>query len=339
MPDIDTGNVELCLRRVLPGVRVHAVERFSSGQSNPTYLIKTDRRKFVLRSKPPGNLLPSAHLVEREYQVMRALKHTRVPVPEMLLLETDISSPTGRAFLVMEHVEGEVLFDPALPRMNAQRRAGIYRQMNQLLAELHKLDADEIGLSGFGRRQGYFSRQTHIWSRQYRGSRLTPNRDMETLITWLNSNMREFGDEVRLVHGDFRLDNIIFERSGNTAVALIDWELATLGHPFADLAYQCAQWRMPHSCPLPGLGGLDRRQLGLPGEEEFVTDYCRHRGIGPPDEWNFCLAFALFKLAAILEGVARRAVEGNASNPEMAKQYGTMVPTLAELALEIAETA
>ena len=335
---VDAKLIEPFLRRHIPDIRILGLRQFSSGQSNPTYLIETDDRKLVLRCKPPGSLLPSAHLVEREFRVMRALDGTDLPVPGMLALAEDSDSPIGRAFFVMEHIEGDVFFDPALPGLNRAAREKIYDQMNSVLARLHSLDPAKIGLSSFGRAGDYFSRQIHVWTRQYLGSRAEPDRRMDELINWLNSNLPDFNGGASLVHGDFRLDNLIFCRSDRRALALLDWELSTLGHPLADLAYQCAQWRMPHSAGLRGLGGIDRKPLGLPEEEEYVRRYCQRRSIPYPENWSFCLAFGLFRLAAILEGVARRAAEGNASNPEKAASYGQSVPVLAEIALEIADS-
>ncbi len=335
---VSAESIQHWFSKFMPGFTIETVRQFGTGQSNPTFLVESADQRVVLRCKPPGMLLPSAHLVEREHRVMEALADTKVPVPKMLGLAHDDDSPIGRAFFLMEFIDGDIFFDPALPGLTNAERAKIYDQMNAALASLHDLDPDALGLTDFGRPGNYFSRQTHIWTRQYLGSRRRPNRHMDQLIKWLEDNMRDFGGAPKLVHGDFRLDNLIFDPASRKAVALLDWELSTLGHPLADLACQCAQWRMPHKGGLKGLGGVDRQALGLPGEEEYVAAYCRRRAIEFPDEWSFFLVFGLFRLAAILEGVARRAAEGNASNPEKAKIYGNSVPVLAEAALEIAET-
>ena len=339
-PDLTVSaeRIQPCLSRLMPGFQIVGIHKFDTGQSNPTYLLESADQKVVLRCKPPGRLLPSAHLVEREFRVMHALAGTKVPVPKMLMLAEGGDSPIGRTFFLMEYIDGDVFFDPALPGLANEERTKIYDQMNAALAALHDLDPDTLGLADFGKPGNYFSRQTHIWTRQYLGSRRKANRKMDQLIKWLQVNMRDFGGKPKLVHGDFRLDNLMFNRRRRTAAALLDWELSTLGHPFADLACQCAQWRMPHEGGLKGLGGIDRRALGLPEEEEYVAKYCRRRSIEFPDEWGFCLVFGLFRLAAILEGVARRAADGNASNPERAVIYGNSVPVLADIALEIAET-
>ena len=335
---VTASRIELFLRKVLPGCAISEIQQFKTGQSNPTYLLHSNRGLLVLRAKPPGNLLPSAHLVDREYRIMRGLQDTIVPVPQMIALANDDNSPIGRAFFIMQFVDGEIFFDPALPSLGLDERRTVYAQMNSVLAALHSLNPEKIGLGDFGKPGNYFSRQTYIWKRQYLKSRREPNELMDRLIDWLEKNMLDVDEKPTLVHGDFRIDNIIFSKSDRTALAILDWELSTLGHPFADLAYQCAQWLMPYDGPLKGLAGLNRASLGLPSEEEYVHDYCRRRSIGFPEDWKFCLVFGLFRLAAILEGVARRAADGNAANPEMAVAYGRSVPHLAETALSIADS-
>jgi len=314
---------------------LRAVRKFADGQSNPTFLIEADSGRYVLRAKPAGALLKSAHMVEREYRVMAALAGTDVPVPQVFYLAPDDHSPIGRAFFIMEHLEGRIFWDPALPEIPRETRAGIYDAMNETLAALHSVDVAKSGLSDFGKPGNYFARQTDRWSGQYRASALTPSRDMEALIAWLQENMPQDDGQVSLVHGDYRLDNMIFAPDAPRVIGLLDWELSTLGHPLADIAYQCMQWRLPYDAGMRGLGGLDHAALGLPGEEEYVAAYCARRGIDGIDNWSFYLAFAFFRLAAILEGVVRRAHDGNASNPETARQYATAIPVLARLALEV----
>ena len=314
---------------------ISAIEKFSSGQSNPTYLIKSATGSFVLRTKPPGPLLRSAHLVEREFRVMKALCGSSVPVPRMFLLVDDGKSPLGRAFFVMEHVEGDIFYDPALREVSGGARSAIYESMCQVLADLHSVNVKAVGLEDFGRPGNYFERQTARWTQQYRTCKFRDIAAMDRLIDWLGGNVPPDDGMSSLVHGDFRLDNIIFDAENGAVAALIDWELSTLGHPMADLAYQCMQWRLSNSGGFRGLGGVDRGSFGIPTENEYVSMYCARRRIDEPRNWKFYLAFAFFRLGAILEGVARRAIDGNASNPETAKIYGEMVPALAKQATDL----
>ena len=316
------------------------LEKFAQGQSNPTYLVRSGlvrsgERRFVLRAKPPGPLLPSAHQVEREYRVMRALAGTGVPVPRVLALAGDDASPIGRGFFVMAHVEGRIFFDPALPGMAPAERAAIYDAMNVVLARLHGVDPAAVGLADFGRPGGYFARQTARWAAQYRASVPEPLPAMERIMAWLEAHCPEDDGQVALVHGDWRLDNMIFHPDRPEVVAVLDWELSTLGHPLADLAYQCMQWRLPHTSGMRGLGGLDRAALGLPDEAAYVAAYAARRGWDGVPHWRFALVFAFFRLAAILAGVAARAEAGNASNPETARAYGRAVPELADMAVRV----
>ena len=312
---------------------ISAIEKFGAGQSNPTYLVRSASGLLVLRAKPPGSLLKSAHLVEREYRVMNALHGSAVPVPRMVLLSEDGESPLGRTFFVMEHVEGEIFYDPALPELSSSTRTAMYESMCQVLADLHTIDFEEIGLADFGRPGNYFERQTARWTKQYRSSKFREIIAMDRLIDWLGANLPSDDGQSSLVHGDFRLDNMIFDVEKGKVAALIDWELSTRGHPMADLAYQCMQWRLANSSGFRGLGGIDRTSLGIPTEEEYLAMYSRRRNIVEAGNWKFFLAFAFFRLGAILEGVARRALDGNASNPETAKVYGELVPVLADMAM------
>lgn len=289
----------------------------------------------MLRAKPPGKLLRSAHLVEREFRVMNALDGSGVPVPKMIALFDDQSSPIGRAFFLMEHIEGQVFADPLLAGMEPRERTKIYDQMNRVLAGLHGLDISAHGLSDFGKPGNYFERQTRRWTQQYLASRFRSDPNMDSLIEWLEQNIPADDGEASIVHGDFRLDNMVFSVPDFEVAALIDWELSTLGHPMSDLAYQCMQWRLPSDAMPPGLGGSDRANLGLPDEQEYVERYCERRSADYPRNWTFYLVFAFFRFAAILEGVARRAKEGNASNPESARAYGRTVPVLSRMAAEI----
>ncbi|MEJ6398498.1 phosphotransferase [Yoonia sp. 208BN28-4] len=309
------------------------VRKFDKGQSNPTYLITADSGPLVLRSQPAGRLLPSAHRVDREYRVMRALADTKVPVPSVHCLADADTSPSSRAFYVMAHLDGRIFWDPALP--DTTDRGGIYDAMNTALAALHDVDVAQAGLSDFGKPGNYYARQLERWAGQYRASIDEPLAEMTALIDWLEQALPEDDGQVALVHGDYRLDNMIFAPQAADIMGVLDWELSTLGHPMADLSYQCMQWRLPNQGDMRGLGGVDRAALGLPTEADYVADYMRKRGLGSIDNWPFYLCFSFFRLAAILAGVAARARQGNASNPEMARKYGQAVPQLAAMALAI----
>ncbi len=310
------------------------IEKFNTGQSNPTYLLAADSGKYVLRAKPPGMLLKSAHQVDREFRVMKALKSSGVPVPEMFYLSEEDSS-IGRMFFVMNYLEGRIFWQPDLPEVDAADRHPIYDAMNAALAALHDVDVDAAGLRDFGKPGSYFERQLDRWTKQYRASETEPVENMNVLIEWLERHLPADDGQVSLVHGDYRIDNMIFDAADPRILAILDWELSTLGHPLADLAYQCMQWRLPHKSGFRGLGGIDRTAIGLPTEREYVDAYCRRRSIGEINNWPFYLAFSFFRLGAILQGVLKRALDGNASNPERAKQMGTAVPVLAAMAVDI----
>ncbi|MEM9524369.1 MAG: phosphotransferase [Pseudomonadota bacterium] len=328
------------LERVVPGFRgLTHVEKFGTGQSNPTYKLVAQDGVYVLRTKPPGRLLKSAHRVDREYRVMKALAGTAVPVPEVLHFADDDASPFGRSFLVMRFLEGRIFWDPALPDLEAARRGGVYDAMCDTLVALHSVEVASLGLSDFGRPGNYFQRQTKRWTEQYHASALRPDADVIFLIGWLARHMPEDDGQVALVHGDYRIDNMIFACDREDVIGLLDWELSTLGHPLADLAYQCMQWRLPNRDGMKGLAGVERGETGLPTEDDYVARYCERRGIGAISNWPFYLVFSFFRLAAILEGVVRRAHDGNASNPETARRYSRVVPFLARTAREIAQGA
>ncbi len=337
--DFDKAALGAELEWIVPGFYgLQEVSKFDTGQSNPTYLVSAASGRYVLRAQPPGKLLKSAHQVDREFRVMSALRETDVPVPRTLAM-SEGDNVLGRKYFVMEHVEGRIFWDPALPEVEAAERSAIYDSMNATLAALHSVDPAAVGLSDYGKPGNYFVRQLGRWSQQYRASETESLPDMNSLMAWLEKNLPPDDGSLTLVHGDFRLDNMIFAPDRPEVVALLDWELSTLGHPLADLAYQCMQWRLPHDSTFRGLGGLDRRRLGLPEEADYVRRYAERRALGGIDRWPFYLAFSFFRLAAILQGVAKRAIDGNASNPERAQVLGEAVPGLAALAMEVVEDA
>jgi len=247
------------------------LSKFGDGQSNPTYRIDAASGVYVLRAKPPGELLKSAHAVDREFRVMSALGSSPVPVPKMLSLSQEAdASPIGRMFFVMEHLDGRIFWDPALPELgeDTDARGRIYDAMNDTLAKLHQVDVAQAGLSDFGKPGNYFARQTDRWAKQYRASEIERNDHVHELIAWLEANMPDDDGLISIVHGDYRLDNMIFANDREEVIGVLDWELSTLGHPMADLSYQCMQWRLPHQSGMRGLMGIDRPALGLPTEDE-----------------------------------------------------------------------
>lgn len=310
-----------------------SAEKFPGGQSNPTYRIKAASGDYVLRRKPPGDLLKSAHAVDREYRAMSALADTEVPVAKVYHLCED-DSVIGSMFYLMEYIDGRVMWDPALPESDPEQRTAIYTEMNRVLAALHSVDIEAAGLSDYGKPGSYFERQVGRWSKQYLTTQTETINAMDTLITWLQSNMPADDQKVSIAHGDFRLDNMMFDHDKAEVRALVDWELSTLGHPYADLAYQCMQLRMPHTGTMSGLGGLDRAALGIPSEAAYVAQYCERMGIDSIPNWHFYLAFSFFRLAAILQGVKRRAIDGNASS-DKAMKMGALVAPLAEMAVAL----
>ena len=332
--DIDT--LADYLAREVPRIgRLQQLQKFSDGQSNPTYLVETDSGQYVLRRQPPGELLKSAHAVDREYRVIEALQGSAVPVARAIHLCED-REVIGSLFYLMSYEPGRIFWDPCLPELPPAERGAIYAEMNRILAALHDIDIEAHGLADFGRPGSYFERQVSRWSRQYRDSEIEPIPAMDRLMQWLPRNLPPDDGKVSLIHGDFRIDNIIFETDSTRARALLDWELSTLGHPYADLAYQCMQWRMARDCVIPGFGEVDRVALGIPAEQDYVDEYCARRGLDGIPDWNFYLVFGFFRFAAILQGVQKRAVEGNASSSK-AFEYGALAPVLARQALELIE--
>ncbi|QFU07565.1 Phosphotransferase enzyme family protein [Rhodobacteraceae bacterium THAF1] len=331
---VDTGAVADWLRA--QGVPVEGTlyaTQLTGGQSNPTFVLEDQARRMVLRRKPPGDLLKSAHAVDREFRVMRALAETDVPVPQMLALCED-DSVIGAMFYVMAHVDGRSFDDPRLPDLSATERKGIYDELNRVLAAIHDVDVQAVGLGDYGPEGDYFARQLGRWTKQYRASETETIADMDALIDWLSANLPPDDGRRTLVHGDYRIDNLLFAPDGTDAVAVLDWELSTLGHPFADLAALLMQWRMPVGPEGRGLDGVDRAAQGLPSDADFVADYAARRGIEDMPPMGFYLAFAFFRMAAILQGVKKRALDGNAADPERGLALGKHVPLFAQKGLE-----
>jgi len=313
------------------------VEQFKGGQSNPTYLVHGGRQALVVRSKPgpAAKLLPSAHAVEREYRVITALGRAGIPVPRTYCLCED-ESVIGRSFYVMEYVEGRVLWEQSLPDMAQPERAAIYGEMNRVMAELHRIDYAAAGLSDFGKPGNYFARQIGRWSRQYRASETERIEAMDRLIAWLPENIPP-GEETTVVHGDYRMDNLIFHPREPRILAVLDWELSTLGHPLADFSYHCMSWHIPPGA-FRGIAGLDLAALGIPSESQYLASYCARTGREGIAHWDFYLAYNLFRIAAILQGVMKRALEGTASSAQ-ALEAGRRAGPLAELGWKYAEKA
>lgn len=310
-----------------------ALRQFRGGQSNPTFLIESGGRAWVLRKKPPGVLLPSAHAVEREYQVMKALSGSGVPVPRMILLCED-TTLIGTSFYVMEGIEGRVFRDVRLPGVAPAERTAIYAAMVETLARLHTVDWRAAGLEGFGKPTGYVPRQVARWSKQYEASRTHEIPAMDRLMPWLARHVPE-QDEAAINHGDFRAENMIFHPTEPRPLAVLDWELATIGHPLPDLAYNCLPYNVPMH--IPGVGGLKvlDPSSGIPAEAEYVANYCTATGRSGIDHWHYYIAFSLFRTAAILQGVYARALEKTASNAD-AEAVGALAGEMADLAWESA---
>lgn len=310
-----------------------AVKPLTGGQSNPTFLLTSGAQQFVLRKKPPGVLLPSAHAVDREYRVMQALQGSDVPVPKLYAYSEDLNI-VGTPFYLMEFLNGRVIVDQSLPGFTPTERGAIYTDMNRVMAALHKVDVNAVGLETFGRAGNYFGRQIARWSRQYQESRSEDISALESLIEWLPAHIPE-GDQTTIVHGDYRLDNLVLHPTEPRAIGLLDWELATLGHPMADFAYHCMSWHIPASL-WRGIGGLDLKALGIPSEADYIKQYGAATGFEGIEHWDFYIAYNLFRIAAILQGIARRAQDGTAAAAD-AIETGSKAKPLAEIGWKYAQ--
>jgi aminoglycoside phosphotransferase (APT) family kinase protein len=324
----EVAPLEAWMREHVEGFRGPlTVEQFRGGQSNPTYRLSAPSGRYVLRRKPPGKLLPSAHAVDREYRVISALGKTGFPVPRSYALCLD-EAVVGTAFYIMDYVDGRVFWDPTLADLPRAERGAIYEAMNDTIARLHRTDHAAIGLADFGRPGNYVGRQIDRWTKQYQASETERIEAMDRLIEWLPKNVPA-DEEVSLVHGDFRLDNMIFDVRAPRVRAVLDWELSTLGNPLGDFAYHAMSWRLPPGS-FRGLGEADLRALGIPGEEEYRAAYCRRTGRREIPHWDFYMAYNMFRLAAILQGIMGRVREGTAAS-QKAHEAGARAKVLAAL--------
>ncbi|MDO9167350.1 MAG: phosphotransferase [Rhodoferax sp.] len=332
------------LTRNLPGFAGPlTVESFKGGQSNPTYKLNTPTQSYVMRAKPGpvAKLLPSAHAIEREFAVMTGLHGTDVPVPRMYCLCED-EAVIGRAFYIMEFMEGRILWDQTLPGMTKSERGAIYNEMNRVISALHTVKFAERGLASYGKPGNYFDRQISRWSKQYVASITQPIEEMDKLMAWLPQHipaMARAEHMVSIVHGDYRLDNLMFHPTEPRILAVLDWELSTLGHPLADFSYHCMAWHIPPGS-FRGIGGLDVASLGIPTEDEYIRLYCERTGLTTPDalkaDWNFYMAYNLFRIAAILQGIAKRVEAGTAASAQAVSSAAGAKP-LAQMAWRFAQ--
>jgi aminoglycoside phosphotransferase (APT) family kinase protein len=340
----DTGALADWMRTHVDGFssKELIVEQFKGGQSNPTFKLTCGQgsaaRHYVLRTKPgpAAKLLPSAHAIDREFRVMDALHRAGFPAPRQYALCLD-EAVIGRAFYVMDYVEGRVLWDQSLPGMSVDERAAIYDELNRVIARLHRLDPAALGLADFGKPGNYFARQIERWTRQYQASATEPIEAMDRLIEWLPAHIPP-GDQTAVVHGDYRLDNMIFHPTEPRIVAVLDWELSTLGHPLADFSYHCLSWHIPPG-KFRGIAGLDLPALGIPGLDEYVAAYARRTGLQlRAEDMHFYLAYNLFRLAGIMQGIMKRYVDGTASSAQ-ALENGKAARPMAEMAWSFAQMA
>ena len=331
--EIDTAALERFLSLRLGDLRPPLeIRQFEGGQSNPTYFLSTPGRDYVLRKKPPGQLLPSAHAVDREYRVMTALSGSGVPVPRTLLMCED-AGVIGTPFFIMESVAGRVFRQPHLPGVTARDRAAMYADMADVLARLHGVDVAAIGLADYGKPGNYYARQIARWGQQYVAAKTAEIASMDRLMEWLPAHIPA-GDEIAIVHGDYRIENLIFHPAEPRIVAIVDWELSTLGHPLADLAYNCLTYHLPPEA-LGLVEATDNDRSGMPGEAAYVAMYCERAGRPSIPQWNFYLAFSMFRLASILQGVYARGLQGNAAS-SYALQRGAAARLIADRAWQIA---
>ena len=333
--EFDKARVDRYMREHVPGYRgPFTVQQFEGGQSNPTFLLETHTRRYVMRKQPPGELLPSAHAVDREYRVMAALHETDVPVPEMLALCED-THVIGTKFYIMSMVDGRLFTKTALPDLPLEQRAVVYHDMSRILARLHRVDPNAVGLETFGRPGNYFARQVSRWSRQYQASETETIDAMNQLIEWLPAHLPNETRPV-IVHGDYRLGNVLLHETEPKVVAVLDWELSTLGDGLADLGYWCQEYYGEQSEKPGGIAGVDLESIGIPSEQDLIQNYCRHYGREQIENWLFYVIYNLFRSAGIIQGVYKRGLDGNASS-ETALEYEGVARKRSELAWQLVE--
>lgn len=330
----DTAPLQRFMADRVPGfVAPVKVEQFRGGQSNPTYRLTDGAgRQYVLRRKPPGKLLPSAHAVDREFRVISALNRTDVPTPRAYALCED-DTVIGTAFYIMEYCDGRVLWDPLLPEVTKEQRAAIYEAKIDTLARLHKADWQALGLADFGRPGNYVLRQISRWGKQYKASETEAIEPMDKLLEWLPANAPT-NDDTTIVHGDYRLDNMIYHKTEPRVLAVIDWEISTLGDPLAELSYLCMMYRIPEA--RGGIADVDLPALGIPGEQQMLRWYAARTGRETSAHWDYYMAYNVFRVACIRQGVYARSLDGTASN-RLAAESGKLVRPSAELAWSIAQ--
>ena len=333
--DLPLARLESWMREHIDGFRAPlAAEQFEGGQSNPTYRLRSGAGSYVLRRKPLGQLLPSAHAVDREYRVMRALAATKVPVPKVYALCED-DAVIGSAFYVMEFLDGRIFWDPRLPDLAPAERQAMFQSMNAVIAELHSLDYAAVGLAEFGRPGNYMARQVARWSRQYQASETEKQPAMDRLIEWLPCHLPPDG-EPRIVHGDYRIDNLIYHPTEPQVIGVLDWELSTIGDPLADFAYHVMTWRVTPEL-FRGLAGVDFTASGIPTEAEYVAAYCARTDRGQTPDWEFYMVYSLFRMAAIAQGIAKRAIDGTAASRD-AHELGRVARPFGEQAWALARS-
>jgi aminoglycoside phosphotransferase (APT) family kinase protein len=333
--DLPLDRLEAWMRDHLEGFRGPlSAEQFEGGQSNPTYKLLSPGSCYVLRRKPTGQLLPSAHAVDREYRVMRALSGTEVPVPEVHALCED-ASVIGSAFYVMEFLDGRIFWDPRLPGLSPAERRAMFQSINEVIAALHSVDYVKVGLADFGRPGNYMGRQIARWSRQYQASETEKQPAMDRLIEWLPRHLPP-DNQPCIVHGDYRIDNLIVHPTEPRVIGVLDWELSTIGDPLADFAYHAMAWRVTPEL-FRGLAGVDLAGLGIPGEGEYVAAYCARTGCSRTADWEFYMVYSLFRLAAIMQGIAKRAIDGTAASRE-AVELGRLAHPVGEQAWALARS-
>ena len=333
--DIISSSIDEILKKKLPNYYgPWKIKKTPTGQSNPTYILRGKNKTLILRKKPFGKLLKSAHLIEREFRILNHLSKTDLPVPKVYYLSENIKE-IGSSYFIMDYLDGITFSDPSLPKQSKQQRDKIYKSMNKGLSDLHSIIPKKIGLDNYGKTGNFFQRQLSRWSEQYEISKTSYILEMERLKVWLFENLPNSSNQTRIVHGDWRIDNLIFDKKTFDLIGIIDWELSTLGDPILDLGTQIMQWYMPVGEDLRGLEGVDRKKNGIPNNHDYITLYCKNRNLNDIINVNFAIIFSFYRMASILQGVKKRALQGNASNPEKAMKLGSHVKEYASNALKL----